>query len=86
MSDRTDDPMDWMEDEMRFAAEEAEETEARDREEEARLDTAFYLSRCARAGCWAEGTEKLGDEHVCPAHLQQAFDERYERERERQNG
>ena len=41
-------------------------------------DTAY----CAVPDCPEEGTEKLGDRYVCPAHLQAAFDREYERQKE----
>jgi len=83
MSDRTIDPMDWMEDEDRFAAEEAERIA--EEEAETQRDIAWMVSRCIREDCLEEGSERLRDEFLCPDHYQAAFDAEYERQREVQD-
>lgn len=78
--DRTEDPMDWMEDEAIMAQDEARDWADLERTEAARVTWA--LSRCEVEGCLREGTEPLRGQHVCPDHLQAAFDAEYDRQRD----
>ena len=86
MSDRTDDPMDWMEDEARFEAEDEadwKEAERRSAAEALAFDATVAMTDfCATEGCEGAGTEKLGDTYLCSACYQAAFQRAYDRERE----
>lgn len=78
MTDRTDDPMDWMEDEGRYAAE--EEADWREAERRSAADTAWAVSRCRTSDRIHEGTEQGG---YCPSCLQSRADALYDQQRER---
>ena len=77
MTDRTDDPQDWMEDEARFAAEEAAawtDAEAAGRGEEPDL-----LAVCVRCHA-AEGTMELADgTYVCAGCYADQADQTFDR-------
>jgi len=89
MMDRTDDLQDWMEDEARFAAEDAEDEAEMDRrsaEEHAAFMAIGFTDFCHTEGCEGAGTEKMGDTFVCSTCLQAAFQRMYDREREMGRG